>query len=84
MKNITLKIDDETYRKARIRAANENTSVSAMVREFLAGQAAEDETHARRVAALKDLYRIADARAEKRSEPLIPLTREEIYRDRLR
>ncbi len=35
MKNITISIDDETYRKARIRAAELDTSVSAMVRRFL-------------------------------------------------
>jgi len=35
MKNITLKIDNETHRKARIRAPSEGTSVSAMVRDFL-------------------------------------------------
>ncbi len=35
MKNIILKVDDETYRKVRMRAAQAGTSVSAMVREFL-------------------------------------------------
>jgi plasmid stability protein len=35
MKNITVTVDDETYRLARIRAAERDTSVSAMVREFL-------------------------------------------------
>ncbi len=35
MKNITVSIDDETYRQARIKAAEQNTSVSALVREFL-------------------------------------------------
>ena len=35
MKNITLKIDDETHTKARILAAKRGTSISAMVREFL-------------------------------------------------
>ena len=35
MKNITVAIDDETYRLARIRAAERSTSVSDMVREFL-------------------------------------------------
>lgn len=83
MKNITLKIDDETYRRARIRAAKDGTSVSAMVREFLQKQVGEDETHCRRVAELEELYRIADARAVKRAEPLTPLTREEIHRERL-
>ena len=58
MKNITLKIDAETYRKARMRAAKEGTSVSAMVRQFLIAQAQDDdERDARRVAALDELYR---------------------------
>jgi plasmid stability protein len=35
VKNITLSIDDETYRQARIRAAEQNTSVSALVKQFL-------------------------------------------------
>jgi plasmid stability protein len=35
MKNITVTLPDEAYRRARIRAAELNTSVSAMVREFL-------------------------------------------------
>ncbi len=36
MKNITVSLDDECYRRARIRAAELDTSVSAMVRQFLA------------------------------------------------
>jgi plasmid stability protein len=83
MKNITLKIDDETYRKARIRAAEKGTSVSAMVREFLRKQSGEDETHACRVAELEELYRIADARAADRPEEMKPFTREEIHHERL-
>jgi plasmid stability protein len=35
VKNITLSLDDETYRKARIHAAEQNTSVSALVRHLL-------------------------------------------------
>jgi hypothetical protein len=35
MKNITLSIDDDTYRRARIAAAERSTTVSAMVREYL-------------------------------------------------
>lgn len=35
MKNITVSIDDETYRRARMKAAQKDTSVSAMVRQFL-------------------------------------------------
>jgi plasmid stability protein len=85
MKNITLKIDDETYRKARIRAVNEGTSVSAMVRDFLMRQAGqEDERETRRITALDELYRIAEERGQARNEPLKPLTRDEIYAERLR
>ena len=35
MKNITVSLDDETYRRARIKAAEANTSVSALVKRFL-------------------------------------------------
>jgi plasmid stability protein len=35
MKNITVSVDDETYRRARMAAAERDTSVSAMVREYL-------------------------------------------------
>ena len=35
MKNITVSVDDETYRRARVKAAQADTSVSALVRKFL-------------------------------------------------
>ena len=35
MKNVTVSLDDETWRKARITAAEANTSVSALVKRFL-------------------------------------------------
>jgi hypothetical protein len=35
MKNITVTVDDETYRRARIKAAEQDTSVSALVKRFL-------------------------------------------------
>ena len=35
MKNITVSVDDETYRLSRIKAAEEGTSVSALVRSYL-------------------------------------------------
>jgi hypothetical protein len=38
MKNVTIALDDETYRKARIRAAELGTSLSAMVKQYLEGQ----------------------------------------------
>lgn len=36
MKNITVSVDDETYRRARMKAAAEETSVSAVVKRLLA------------------------------------------------
>ena len=35
MRNITISVGDDTYRRARIRAAELDTSVSALVRTFL-------------------------------------------------
>jgi len=36
MKNVTVSLDDQTYRNARLRAAELDKSLSAVVREFLA------------------------------------------------
>ncbi|MGB9165548.1 MAG: DUF6364 family protein [Rhodomicrobium sp.] len=48
MKNITVTLDDETYRKARMRAAELDTSVSAIVRKYLT-QFAEGESRFERL-----------------------------------
>ena len=37
VRNITVSVDEETHRQARIRAAELDTSVSALVRQFLKG-----------------------------------------------
>ncbi|WP_146215338.1 hypothetical protein [Blastomonas natatoria] len=42
MKNVTIALDDETHRLARIRAAELGTSLSAMVKAYLQGVAAGD------------------------------------------
>ncbi len=47
MKNITVSLDDELYRRARIRAAQEDTSVSAVVRRFLTEFASEGTEYER-------------------------------------
>ncbi len=48
MKNITVTVDDETYRKARVKAAERDTSVSALVKRFLT-QLATDESEPERL-----------------------------------
>ena len=42
VKNITVSVDDETYRRARMKAAEKSTSVSALVKEFLTALASDE------------------------------------------
>lgn len=43
MTNLTIAVDENIVKKARVRAINEGTSVSARVREFLADYAEGDD-----------------------------------------
>ena len=40
--NLTIVVDDDTLKRARIRAIQENTSVNAVVRKYLTAYAAAD------------------------------------------
>ena len=63
MRNITLSIDEETYRLARIKAAEAGTSVSALVRDYLADLVVEGrvtETRFERLARLQEQMVHAD------------------------
>ena len=62
MKNITVSVDDEVYHRARIRAAEMRTSVSALVRVALQKLAAEQTEFER----LKRLEREVAARLRAR------------------
>lgn len=42
MANLTLNIDEDLLRRARVRALQRGTSVNALVREYLAGFAGEE------------------------------------------
>ena len=44
MGNLTLAIDEDILRRARVRAADQGTPVNAVVRELLVGYAAIDRT----------------------------------------
>lgn len=48
MKNITVAVDDDVYRRARVKAAERDTSVSALVREFLESLGAGETDFERR------------------------------------
>lgn len=52
MKNITVSLDDETYRRARMIAAQRDTSVSALVKQFLR-ELGSDETEFERLKRLE-------------------------------
>jgi len=61
MRNITVSIDDEVYRRARIKAAELDSSVSAMVKAFLIQLTDEESDFERRkrleretIAAIRD------------------------------
>lgn len=53
MKNITVSVDDDVYHRARVRAAEQRTSVSAIVRRILSDVASE-ETQEERLQRLED------------------------------
>ena len=48
MPNVTISLPPEVYRQARIRAAERNTSLSALVREYLSSLSAEESDFDRR------------------------------------
>jgi len=79
VKNITVTVDDETYRRARIRAAERDTSVSVLVKAFLTALVANEsdaERLKREERALRE--RIRRFRAADR------LGREDVHRRRRR
>jgi len=47
MKNLTVSVDEDVYHRARVRAAEQRTSLSALVRGFLEQLAADDADFAR-------------------------------------
>jgi hypothetical protein len=64
VKNITVSVDDDTYRRARIIATQRDTSVSALVKRFLvelAGRESDVERLKSEERALRE--RITDFRA---------------------
>lgn len=52
MAKLTLVVDDDLLRRARVRAAELGTSVNAVLREHLAHWVSADESRARAVSAL--------------------------------
>ena len=59
MANLTITIDDQILRRARIRALEQGTSVNALVREYLEAYSGVKATRAEAVKRLLDLSRRA-------------------------
>jgi antitoxin component of RelBE/YafQ-DinJ toxin-antitoxin module len=74
MKNITLAIDEKVLEEARVYAAKRNTSVNALVRDFLNRLAEQEDRTARARRRLREL-------AEKSTAEVGPVTwkREDLY-----
>ncbi|MEE8585693.1 MAG: hypothetical protein V3T83_12680 [Acidobacteriota bacterium] len=74
MANLTIAIDDDLLRRARIRALEQETSVNALLRDYLTAFADEKEAQ---VKALEDILEIAAS--EKASSGGRRWTRDELY-----
>lgn len=82
VKNITVSVDEETYRNARRKAAERNTSVSRLVVEFLRSLNTEDQLRAERRHRLEQAFREIDLRADPRV--VGRFERSEVYEDAVR
>jgi len=78
--NLTLSVDENLLRRARIRALERGTTVNAVVREFLEGYASEEERRGAR-RRFVDRARASVAGGEGSGRDW---TREELYEGRVR
>lgn len=77
--NLTITVDDEVVRRARIRALEQGTSVNALLRDFLVSYAGADEERDAR-SRLIDLARASSASSGAQGRSW---SREELYEERL-
>ncbi len=63
MANLTISIEEEILKRARVRALEEGTSVNALVRDYLSDYAS---LAARREKAMKDLLRLSQSAKTRR------------------
>ena len=79
MPNITITIDDETHRRAQAKAAQLHTTLSAVVRDYLAEFAQrppDSSPHNDKEAKLKELeYLVANSSSDTRGELWIEIAR---------
>jgi plasmid stability protein len=76
--NLTLTIDDEVLKRARLRALESGTSVNAVVREYLNDYAAADRAHR----AIRAFLEIAERSTAASGADGRTWTRNDIYENR--
>lgn len=81
MANLTLTIDEETLRRARIRALEEGTSVNALVRDYLERYA---DAHERVMLARRRVVELARASTAGSAGERRTWTRDDVYEERAR
>ena len=67
MANLTITVDDQDLKKARLRALEQGTSVSAVLRQYLAQYAGSASAHEQ---AAERLLRLAGSQVRPRAAPL--------------
>lgn len=79
MANLTITVDEDTLRRARIRALEEGSSVNSLMRDFLERYANEGErAHRDREVLARVLEHAKQVAGDSGGRPW---TREELYRD---
>ncbi len=81
MTNLTITVDDEVLRQARIRAIEEGSSVNAVLREYLARYVADRDRSERDRAVLRGI--VAHALAHQGRSGGRRVRREELYEERV-
>jgi plasmid stability protein len=81
MKNITVSLDDDLYRRARVRAAELDTSVSALVKKYLSDLAGEETDFERRKRLQNEMFAKVKARRFSASDRL---SRDEVHERKVR
>ena len=82
VKNITVTIEDEIYRKARRKAAALDTSVSQVVAAYLRSWTSEEGLKRYRAKKLRNIFALVSE--HRQPGPSAPGSREQLYAERLR
>jgi hypothetical protein len=80
MKNITVSVDDEVYHRARVRAAEEGTSISRVVKGIITEFAHAETAHEQADHKRETFYQTIDSQFQgKAGEPWHEGWRDELY-----